>query len=202
MSGGLFGHPGELTKIDLFVKLALRLFYSTAAAALLMFSTVRFAQAAADVSIADLQAATRALGFLNSLPYDDTIVVGLVFSPNVPDSRAAAIKVAALLSANPGWDKSAVHPKLVSIDALAQGNERLDAIFLMPGLTGDAATISEAIRRRHLVSISSDPACIETSCCVLMVHADHGVEIVLNTAMADAVGARFSTIFTMMVKRK
>jgi hypothetical protein len=183
------------------VKLALRLFRSIAVA-LLLLSTVGLAQAASDISMDDLQAATRTLGFLDSLPFDGTIVVGLVFSSNVPESKAAATEVAGWLAANPGREKFVFRPKLVSVGALVQGNDRLDAIFLMPGLTIDAATIAEAIRRRHLVSISTDPACLETSCCVLMVRADHGVEIVLDTAMAEAVGARFSTVFTMVVKRK
>ena len=193
---------GELTDIERIVKPALRSLGTIAAAALLLIGTVRLARAAGDISIGDLQATTRALGFLDSLPNDGTIVVGLVFSSNLPESKAAATEVAGWLTANMGRDKSIFRPKLVSVDALVQGNDRLDAIFLMPGLTSDAATIAEAMRRRHLVSISTDPACLETSCCVLMVHADHGVEIVLDMAVAEAVGARFSTVFTMMVKRK
>ncbi len=35
-----------------------------------------------------------------------------------------------------------------------------------------------------------------------MVRTGSGVEIVLQTALADVVGARFSTVFMMMVKRQ
>jgi hypothetical protein len=35
-----------------------------------------------------------------------------------------------------------------------------------------------------------------------MVRTEGTVEIVLDTALADSVGARFSTVFAMMVKRK
>jgi hypothetical protein len=61
--------------------------------------------------------------------------------------------------------------------------------------------ILEAILHHRLVSISDDPICIQEKCCVLMVRAGQRVEITLNTALADAVGARFSLVFTMAVKR-
>jgi hypothetical protein len=35
-----------------------------------------------------------------------------------------------------------------------------------------------------------------------MVHTGQRVEISLNTALADVVGARFSLVFMMVVKRK
>jgi hypothetical protein len=53
-----------------------------------------------------------------------------------------------------------------------------------------------------LVSISNDPACMDAKCCVLMVRTVGGVEIVLDTQLAEAVGAHFSSVFTMMVKRR
>jgi hypothetical protein len=72
----------------------------------------------------------------------------------------------------------------------------------MPGMSAEAPAIVEAIRRRHILSVSNDPTCLETNCCVLMVRANPQVEIILNSAMAQAVGADFSTVFAMIVKRK
>jgi hypothetical protein len=85
---------------------------------------------------------------------------------------------------------------------LAQFASRVDALFLLPGSSKDQAAITEFMRRRHLVSISNDPACMDAKCCVLMVRTTGGVEIVLDTQLAEAVGAHFSSVFTMMVKRK
>jgi hypothetical protein len=172
------------------------------AALILLLGGMTTARAAGEVSVADLQAATRALGFLDSIPHDGSVVIGIIFTPQAQGSRESAAQAAAWLNANPGPNKSVFRPKMVSLDNLIQGNDRLDAIILMPGLTADAAAITEAMRRRHLVSISTDPACLDARCCVLMVRADHGVEIVLNTEIAGVVGANFSTVFTMMVKRR
>jgi hypothetical protein len=43
---------------------------------------------------------------------------------------------------------------------------------------------------------------MDARCCVLMVQAGSSVNIVLDTALADAAGAQFSSVFTMMVKRR
>ena len=71
----------------------------------------------------------------------------------------------------------------------------------LPG-AANAQAIADIVRRRHVISISTDPACLDSKCCVLMVHAERKVEIVLDTALADAAGAHFSSVFAMMVKRR
>jgi hypothetical protein len=169
---------------------------------LTIFGSTRMALAADDVTVADLQAAVRAIGFLDHLPGDGTIIVGVVYASQYPSSKALATLTAGLLSTLPGPNKSTIRAKLVPLETLVQANDRLDAVFLMPGMSAEAPAIVEAIRRRHILSISSDPACLETNCCVLMVRANPEVEIVLNSALAEAVGADFSTVFAMIVKRK
>ena len=179
-----------------------KILLTVAAVLMALTSNARCATAERDVSVADLQAAARALGFLDSLPRDGTIVVGIVYAPRSSESKARAGQIAVWLNTFPGPNKSVFRTKIISIADLAQSGDRLDAIFLLPGLAGDAAQIVDVTRRRHLVSISNDPACLEANFCVLMVRADPSVEIVLHTAMAEAVGASFSSVFTMMVKRK
>jgi len=119
------------------------------------------ANAFSDTSPADLQAIARSLGFLDSLPREGTITVGIVYAPGE--------------------------------EAIADGACTDPAV---------AKAIIDVVRRRRVVSISSDPACLETKCCVLMVHSNGKVDIVLDTALADAAGAHFSPVFAMMVKRK
>ena len=167
-----------------------------------IFGSTQIALAADDVTIADLQAAARAIGFLNNLPRDGTVVVGVVYASQNPSSRALASQTASLLSTLAGPNKSTIRARLLSVDNLVQANDRLDVIFLMPAMSAEAPAIVDAIRRRHILSISSDPTCLETNCCVLMVRANPEVEIILNSAMAQSVGADFSTVFAMIVKRK
>jgi hypothetical protein len=167
-----------------------------------LLSAVRTAQAANEVTVADLQAASRALGFLDALPRDSTIVVGVVYAPSLIGGRASAVQAAEQFKAIPGPNHTSFQVEILATDGLAQFANRVDAVFLVPGASKDQAAIGEFLRRRQLVSISNDPACMEAKCCVLMVRTTGGVEIVLDTQLAEAVGAHFSSVFTMMVKRK
>jgi len=159
------------------------------------------AWAANDVSSADLQAVARAIGFLNGTPNDGTVVVGIVYADTV-DGRAKANQIAALLGSLPGPNKTKFRAILVAAKDLAQAPGRLDAVILMPNQLVPSNEIAEAVRRRHVVSVSTDASCLDAKCCVLMVQTVGRVRIVIDTALADAVGARFSTVFMMIVERK
>jgi hypothetical protein len=157
---------------------------------------------AADVALADLQAATRTLGFLDSLQNRATISIGVVYGAAVRDGKNAAAQTAGALAAMRGPGSSAIRANILTVDELAQNAQHLDALYLMPGLAANGAQIADAVRRLHIVSISSDNACLDARYCVLMVQAGSGVNIVLDTALAASAGAQFSSVFTMMVKRR
>ena len=160
------------------------------------------ANAAGNAAQGDLQAATRALGFLDSLQNHPVIVIGVVYSDGVAANKGDAARVAGQLSAIPGPNSSTIRTNLLAIDELAHATQHFDALYLMQSATAGASVVADYVRRQHVVSISSDPACLDAKCCVLMVQSGSGVNIVLDTALADAAGARFSSVFTMMVKRK
>jgi hypothetical protein len=155
-----------------------------------------------DVTDADLQAGARALGFLDSLPHDGIVAVGIVYADAVPDGKTQAQQTADRLRMVPGPNNARFQPVLVPIEMLSRSSERLDVLYLMPGLSGFAATIVETARQRHLLTLSDDPACLESHDCVLMVRAERRVEIVLDIALADAVGVHFPSVFMMLVTRK
>ena len=157
---------------------------------------------AAEVALADLQAATRSLGFLDSLQNRSTISIGVVYGAAVRDGKNSAAQTAGALAAMRGPGSSAIRANTLTVDELAQNAQRLDVLYVMPGIAANGAQIADAVRRQHVISISSDPACLDTKYCVLMVQAGSGVNIVLDTALAAAAGARFSSVFTMMVKRR
>lgn len=159
------------------------------------------ARAADDITSSDLEAAGRAIAFLNNLPNDGTIVVGIV-AVETPDGRAKAAQAAALFERVQRPGVTTFRTVLIGAKDLAQTTGRLDAILLMPNQVIPAGDIANAVRRRHVASISTDPSCIGAKCCVLLVQTAGRVRIVLNTALANAVGAQFSSIFMMMVERR
>ncbi len=157
---------------------------------------------AAQVTTSDLQAVARSLAFVEALQRRDPVLLGVVYAPDQPPAKAAAEQVVALLQSVQGPNSTRLQGVAIPADALSKSSEHSDALFLMAGTAKYSATILSAMHRDALVSVSDDPACLDIGSCVLMVRTDPAVEIVLNTELATAVGARFSAVFTMMVKRK
>jgi hypothetical protein len=165
-----------------------------------MLVGVRPAHAMDQASIDDVQAAMRTLSFLESLPKDGPIIVGVLYSPDTPDAQAVA--TAQLIGTMHGPNSRTLQPLVLATNALAQFQGHLDVLWLTAGVCKHAALIVASIRSHHFVSISDDPQCADTQCCVIAIRTGQRIEITLNTALADAVGARFSLVFTMVVKRK
>jgi hypothetical protein len=155
---------------------------------------------AAEVTPADLNAAVRSLGFLASLQNRPSIQIGVIYNGADPAARSQAQRAAADLSRLAGPGSASVSAQPVSVQEL--GNQRFDAVYLM-GLPPEMSrSVGEYVRRQSVVSVSSDPQCLESQSCVLMVQARSNMSVVLDTVLAKAVGAKFSTVFTMLVKRK
>jgi len=154
------------------------------------------------VTHADLQAISNALGFLNGLSRGAPIVVGVLYAPDGADAKQQAVQTAGALEAIPGPNQSSFRGEPISVKDLAQSSTHLDAVLLLPGAESQAQAIAEAARHRRLLTISTDPSCIDAKCCVLMVRTTGRTQIVLDTQMADSVGANFSSVFTMMVERR
>ncbi len=157
---------------------------------------------AADVALADLQATTRSLGFLDALQNRSTISIGVVYAVNARDGKNSAAQTAGALAAIRGPGSSTIRANIVSVEELSGNAQHFDVLYVMPGATANGAQIADVVRRLHVVSISSDPACLDAKYCVLLVQDGSVVNIVLDTALATASGAQFSSIFTMMVKRR
>ena len=151
-----------------------------------------------EITVADLRAVANALGFLNGLPHGAPVTIGVVFGT---DGKQAS-QTAAALEAIPGPAQSSFKTTLVQAKDLARAPGHFDAVLVMPDAAGQAAMVAEAARRRKLVTVATDPSCLEQDACVLMVRAGTRVHIVLDTQLATAVGANFSSVFTMMVERK
>lgn len=160
------------------------------------------ADALDQVSLDDLQASMRTLSFVESLPAARAIVVGVVYAPEVPESQAAAVDIAKKIGTMRGPSSRTLQSLVLSASDLDRLGGQLDVIFLAPGVARHPERILGAMSRFHLVSISNDPLCMISGCCVIMVRTDQQVDITVNTALADAVGARFSLVFMMMVKRR
>ena len=168
----------------------------------MLFGMLPAAHAVNLVSVDNLQAAMRTLSFLESLPKQGTISVGVVYPSDIATAQALARETAQVIDTIQGPNSRVLQAVVLSTDDLAHVEGHLDVLFLVMGASKHPEIILEAMGRHHLVSISDDPGCVDTKCCVLLVRTGQRVEIYLNTALANAVGARFSLVFMMVVKRK
>jgi len=156
--------------------------------------------AAGEVTPADVQAALHALGFLSALQNRSSITVGVVYHD--ADSKAQAFRVAAMLSRQGGPGSSTVAAVLMAVQDLPQSSQHVDALYLLSLPVESGRSVSDFVKRQNVVSISADPSCLDAQACVLFVQARSNMTIVLDTALAQAAGAKFSSVFTMLVKRK
>jgi hypothetical protein len=167
----------------------------------MLLGVVPYANAADPISIDNLQAAMQTLNFLDSLPKEGPVNVGVIYASEISNSQPLATETAKAIGAMRGPNNRDIQAVAVSIGDLGHYAGHLDALFLMFGASNHSNEIVTAIRRLRAVSISDDPACMVTKCCVLLVRSAQRVEITLNSALADVAGARFSRIFIMVVKR-
>ncbi len=155
---------------------------------------------AGEVTAADLQAAMRALGFLTALQNHPAITVGVVYHD--ADSKLQAARVAAMLVRQGGPGSATVAASVIAVQDLPLMAQHVDALYLLSLPPEAGRSVSDFVKRQSVVSISADPACLEEQACVLMVQARSNMTIVLDTALAQAAGTRFSAVFTMLVKRR
>ena len=167
----------------------------------LLLGIVPYANAADPISIDNLQAAVQTLNFLESLPKEGPITVGVIYASEVANSQQLAAEAVKAIDTMRGPNNREVQAVGISIADLSHYAGHLDVIYLLIGASNHSDAIVTAIRRLRAVSISDDPACETTKCCVLLVRSGQRVEITLNSALADAAGARFSMVFMMVVKR-
>jgi len=160
------------------------------------------ALAADDVSLADLKAATRSLGFLQSLSRANDFTVGIVYLSGSAGSKTLAQQAAERIRTLPGPNDTGLKAEIIAIGDLANNADRLDALYLLPGTAANPSAIVDVARRRHLLVMSNDPACLDQRCCMLMVRDTGRVEIVLDSGLAQSAGVTFSSVFAMMVKHK
>lgn len=158
--------------------------------------------AAADVSLADLRVAARSLGFLQNGPRNTGLTIGVVYAPGVSESRLLAQQTAERLRALPGPGDTDLRADVIALNDLSNYSGRLDALFVLPGITADTGALMNTARRKHLLVMSNDPACLDQRACMLMVRDSGRAEIVLDSGLAQSAGVTFSSIFAMMVKRR
>jgi hypothetical protein len=140
----------------------------------------------------DIQAAARVLTFLEKGP-TGKVVIGVVFDPHKPVSVAEKDEIMAALGG--GFSAGAI--TLTGQPMEAGGVGGVEVVFITRGV--DYAAVGSNAGTRRIISIGSDPACVQSGGCVMGVSTDPTVQITVNRNAAAAAGAAFKAAFLMMV---
>jgi len=152
-------------------------------------------QASAD-GAREVQVAGRTLTFLDNGP-TGKVIFAVVFDSSKAASVAEKDEVMAALGSGMSVGSATVVGKAVDVAALPSAGDA-GAFYLTHGV--NYAVAGAFAKSKKILSISSDMACVESGACVMGVAASPKVEIVVNTATANAVGAHFKAAFKMMIK--
>jgi hypothetical protein len=157
------------------------------------------ALAAPALSYADaaknLGVAGRALTFLENGP-SGAAVLGVVFDPSKPASVAEKNAVMAAIGSGYAAGSVTLTGKAVEASAVS-GVSGVAALYVTTGVS--YAAVGAAAKAKKLVTVGSDPACVNSGDCVMGVSTDPKVEITVNHAAAAAVGASFKAAFRMLI---
>jgi len=143
----------------------------------------------------NLGVAARALTFLENAP-SGSAVLGVVYDPSKPSSVAEKNAVMAALASGYNAGSLTLTGKAVEASAVS-GAGGVAALYVTGGV--NYAAVGAAAKAKHLVTVGSDPACVNSGACVMGVSTDPKVEIIVNQSAAAAVGAAFKAAFRMMI---
>jgi hypothetical protein len=141
----------------------------------------------------NIQVAGRVLTFLENLPTGRT-VIGVVFDP--ADSGSVAEKNAIMAAIGGGYRAGDVTIVGTPVEAGADSGAKV--LFVTRGV--NYKSVGSNARAKHVITIGSDFACVQSGACVIGVSTDPTVQIVVNHKAAVAVGATFRAAFRMMIQ--
>jgi hypothetical protein len=152
--------------------------------------------AKAQMTIADLQIAARALSFMER-PLSGTVRMGIVYIPGDAVSEAEAENAVQLLGSGLKAGNLLFTPVRV---ALKDASTAVVDLFFLPDGMGDrSAPVAAAAEKKKLVCVTLDISQVEKGACVLGVQSKPKVRIFVSRAAAIATRSSFVTVFLMMV---
>ncbi|ESQ75765.1 hypothetical protein [Asticcacaulis sp. AC402] len=144
----------------------------------------------------EIQVAGRTLTFLDGGP-TGKVTFAIVYDASKPASVAEKDEVMAALGSGMAAGSATIVGKPVEAGAIGSAGD-VGAYYITRGVNFTA--VGSAAKSKKILSIGSDMACVKAGACVMGVAATPKVEIVVNSATAAAVGAKFKAAFKMMIK--
>jgi hypothetical protein len=152
----------------------------------------------ADATAKDMQVVARALGFLEKPP-TGTVEIGIVVNPAQAESAKEGESLRTLLGDGFQAGKIVLKPRLVPVADIGSASG-LAALFVTHGMGAQTDAIAAVAKANHLVTVTTDDACVQSGKCVLSIKTEPALEIVVSKAAAEAAGVTFATSFRVLIK--
>ena len=142
--------------------------------------------------------AARVVSFLQPPP-SGAMTAAILFDPDNSASEAEANAIERSIGSGLAAGRSAIHARRIPIGAIGSLSGYSIA-FVTTGLRTEQGGIAAAAAKASVLTISSDPACVQASRCVVGITSTPKTQITVNRAAARAANIRFGSAFLMLVK--
>jgi hypothetical protein len=149
---------------------------------------------ASSLSTKDVQVIAKVLGFLD--PPCAGGVVAVVYDAGNPASLADATDVVAAFGTGLKAGNNTIKAIAVDVAGLGSGGPY---VALIAASGAPLEQVMQFVRSFRIPCITGDVAQVQAGHCVMAVHSDPRVDIVLNRDLATAVGVTFAFAFRMLV---
>ncbi len=127
------------------------------------------------------------------------VPAAILFAPGNEASEAEADAIERSTGSGISAGRGTIRTRRVPIGSM--GNlTGYQVAFVTTGLRGEQDNISAVAARSSVLTISSDPACVQAGRCVVGIATSPKVQITVSRAAARAANIRFGSAFLMLVK--
>lgn len=142
--------------------------------------------------------AARVVSFLQPPP-SGTVTAAILFEPGNAASEAEANAIERSIGSGLSAGRGAIRARRLSVGAMGSLSG-YDIAFVTTGLRAEQDEIAAAAAKASVLTISSDPSCVQASRCVVGITGAPKTQIIVNRAAARAAKIRFGSAFLMLVK--
>lgn len=166
---------------------------------LLLSSTLAFTVTAnaqsvrGEVTLKDVQTVSRVLGFLEDTSFRGD-VIAVVYNPASSSSRNDAVQAENIMKKESGG----LVPVLVPVTEI-NNLQGADLAFVTEGLQGYYESMGRFFMENSILSFTLDKNCAYDDFCSVYINTAKRVEIVVNKDLTENIGAKFKSVFLILV---
>jgi len=127
------------------------------------------------------------------------VPAAILFAPGNESSEAEAEAIERMAGSGIAAGRGTIRTRRVPIGSMGSLSG-YQVAFVTTGLRSEQGDISAAAARSSVLTISSDPSCVQAGHCVVGIATSPKVQITVSRAAARAANIRFGSAFLMLVK--